>query len=45
MPKNLRDYVNDVMNDNRIFSYEDVIAMDNEEGKYYQKRWITSTEK
>ncbi len=25
------------MNDNRIFSYEDVLAMDNEEGKYYQK--------
>ena len=37
MPKNLRDYVNDVINDNRIFSYEDVLAMDNEEGKYYQK--------
>ena len=37
MPKSLRDYVNDVMNDNRIFSYEDVLAMDNEEGKYYQK--------
>ena len=34
MPKNLRDYVNDVMNDNRIFSYEDVLAMDNEEGKW-----------
>ena len=37
MPTSLRDYVNDVMNDNRIFSYEDVLAMDNEEGKYYQK--------
>ena len=37
MTKSLREYVNDVMNDNRIFSYEDVLAMDNEEGKYYQK--------
>ena len=37
MQNNLRDYINEVMNDNRIFSHEDVIAMDNEEGKYYQK--------
>ena len=35
--KNLREYVNDVMNDNRIFSYEDIIGMDNEEGRHYQK--------
>ena len=34
---NLKDYINEVMNDNRIFSHEDVVAMDNEEGKYYQK--------
>ena len=37
MQNSLRDYINEVMNDNRIFSHEDVIAMDNEEGKYYQK--------
>ena len=37
MTSKLRDYINETMNDNRIFSYEDVIAMDNEEGRYYQK--------
>ncbi len=33
----LRKYVNDVLNDTRIFSAEDIIAMDQEEGRYYQK--------
>ena len=40
MTSKLRDYINETMNDNRIFSYEDVIAMDNEEGRYYQKAWV-----
>ncbi len=37
MTSKLANYINEVLNDNRIFSHEDVIAMDNEEGKYYQK--------
>ncbi len=37
MTNNLSNYINEVLNDNRIFSHEDVLAMDNEEGKYYQK--------
>ena len=37
MTSKLSNYINEVLNDNRIFSHEDVIAMDNEEGKYYQK--------
>ena len=34
MTNNLANYINEVLNDNRIFSHEDVIAMDNEEGKW-----------
>ncbi len=37
MIENLKDYVNETLNDNRIFSYEDILAMDNEEGRHYQK--------
>ena len=36
MSNRLRDFVNKISNDNKIFSYEDVVNMDNEVGKYYQ---------
>ncbi len=37
MTQDFSQYVNDVLNDTRIFSAEDIIAMDQEEGRYYQK--------
>ncbi len=36
MNNTLRNFVNKISNDNKIFSYEDVVKMDNELGKYYQ---------